>query len=78
MKASNRFTETKIKLAMKLRGLTREEAVKALHLDSAPNRTDVCKTRHSIARTESSITVEELFGDSDDADEFMSAEEFFK
>lgn len=78
MKTQNKFQETKIKMVMKLRGLTREAAIKALHLDETPDDADVGGTRHLTECGERVMTAKEFFGDLDDDDEFMSAEEFFK
>lgn len=35
MKTNNRFMEIKIKMVMKLRGISREVAMRELHIDSA-------------------------------------------
>lgn len=78
MKAKKRFEETKIKMVMKLRGLTREAAIKALHLDNSPEGSDTAVTKHTTAREEPLISAKEFFGDLEGDGEFMTAEEFFK
>ena len=75
MKANDKFKEVKIRMVMKLRGLTRDEAIKELHLDS-PVETEVCEIKHPDGCKEPMITANEFFAGLED-DGAMSAEEFF-
>jgi len=77
MKAKDRFRETKIKLVMKLRGLTREAAIKALHLDGCPDEMDIVESKHSITQGNHLMAAKKSFGELDDGVELMTAEEFF-
>ncbi len=78
MKAKDTFEETKIKMVMKLRGLTRKAAVKALQREKAPNGPKHAKTERAAVREAPPTAVGDLFGDSDGDVKIMSAEEFFR
>ncbi|MGN0888135.1 MAG: hypothetical protein ACI4UY_04555 [Kiritimatiellia bacterium] len=49
-------------MVMKLRGPTREAAIKALHLDETPDGADVGGTRHSTDCGKRVMTAKEFFG----------------
>lgn len=63
---TNRFEETKIKLVMQLRGLTREEAVKALNAE-----------RTSAEGADVDVSPSAFLASSDDDEVTVSARDFF-
>lgn len=63
---TNRFEETKIKLVMQLRGLTREEAVKALDAE-----------RTSAEGADVDVSPSAFLASSDDDEVTVSARDFF-
>ncbi len=66
MKKRNRFEETKIKLIMQLRGLTREEAVKALDAERASAKVE-----------DADVSPTGFLPSSYDDDVIVSAKDFF-
>jgi hypothetical protein len=63
---TNKFEETKIKLVMQLRGLTREEAVKALDAE-----------RTSSERADADVSPSAFLASPDDDEVTVSARDFF-
>jgi len=69
----SKFDETKVKLVMKLRKLTRQEAVKALGLRAEKRSGGT----HPEGASDRALSAKEFFSKVDDGMELMSAEEFF-
>ena len=77
MKAKNRFDETKIKLVMKVRGLSREAAMRELHMDKVARRkAEEPSVRIDVGNRH--LTGKEFVGFTGDDDDFMIAEDFFE
>ena len=77
MKAKNRFDETKIKLVMKVRGISREAAMRELHIDTAARqKAEDPSVRIDIGNRH--LTGKEFVGFTGDDDDFMTAEDFFE
>ena len=70
---NKRFEEIKIKMVMKLRGLTREAAIRALQIDKSTHGSGRSKAIHLATRAEHPMTAKEFFEDFDDDDEIMPA-----
>ena len=73
----SKFDETKIKMVMKLRGVSREVAMRELHID-ATARQKAEDSSVSVDLGEHLMSAKEFFAETDDDSEFISAEEFFK
>jgi len=73
----SKFDETKIKMVMKIRGISREAAMHELHMvGSAKQKNEEPSVSTDLG--DHLMSAKEFFGDTDDDDDFMSAEEFFK
>lgn len=77
MKTRNKFEETKIRMVMKLRGLTRAAAIKALKLDNSQAEAVSVDAKHTTVRVDRRMTAKEFFGGVGDEDELITAKEFF-